>query len=209
MGDHCVRMLSLSGRGFWIELLNYMMVNGSTGKLSASVPQMARLAGCQEHEAHSCLNELKTSGAADVFDQDGLVTVINRRMQREHERKRAQVERTSKSRNKEQLSLIQVNEDEINKAFEQFWAIYPRKTAKTVAEKAFRKAFTFGVWPGHNKVADAIRRQSVALRWTKDREEYIPHPATWLNQHRWNDVCDGSVLSKPSISYVRPGTGNL
>ena len=27
-------------------------------------------------------------------------------------------------------------------------------------------------------------------QWQKDKGRFIPHPATWLNQERWQDVLD-------------------
>jgi hypothetical protein len=64
-------------------------------------------------------------------------------------------------------------------SFSEFWGSYPRKVGKGAAEKAWRSAVK--VAP-----ADVILAGARNYVWPKD-PQFIPHPATWLNQHRWND----------------------
>ena len=67
-------------------------------------------------------------------------------------------------------------------AFEEFWALYPRKQAKAPAEKAWRK------------LKDPEREAAVAslTSWPFPTDkQYQPLPATWLNQRRWEDEKTG------------------
>lgn len=66
--------------------------------------------------------------------------------------------------------------------FEIFWSAYPTKVGKQPARKAFDKAKV----PVETLVA-AIDRQKCSSQWSKDGGRYIPNPATWLNQCRWED----------------------
>ena len=74
--------------------------------------------------------------------------------------------------------------------FARFWEVYPRKVGKVVAEKAFLKCVD-GL-PEEDaaelvdRMIDAVRSQSRSAQW-QDDERFIPHPSTWLNQHRWED----------------------
>ena len=34
---------------------------------------------------------------------------------------------------------------------------------------------------------DAISAQKRSRQWTENNGQYIPNPATWLNQRRWED----------------------
>jgi hypothetical protein len=43
----------------------------------------------------------------------------------------------------------------------------------------------------------AIAKQKNTDQWKKDNGQYIPAPATWLNQGRWQDEIV-SVSSQPS-----------
>lgn len=66
--------------------------------------------------------------------------------------------------------------------FEIFWNAYPTKVGKQPAKKAFDKVKV----PVETLVA-AIERQKCSSQWSKNGGQYIPNPATWLNQCRWED----------------------
>lgn len=67
--------------------------------------------------------------------------------------------------------------------FAEFWNAYPTKVGKQPARKAFDK-----VKVPVKTLVDAIERQKCSSQWSKDGGQYIPNPATWLNQQRWEDV---------------------
>lgn len=69
--------------------------------------------------------------------------------------------------------------------FEQFWQAYPKKVGKDAALRAFAKRK-----PDDQLVAlmvAAIERQKRSDAWLKDGGQFIPNPASWLNQGRWMD----------------------
>lgn len=73
----------------------------------------------------------------------------------------------------------------INELFVQFWTAYPRHEAKANALRAFEK-----LAPDPEllaKMLSAIEKQKKTAQWKENGGQYIPHPATWLNQHRWDD----------------------
>jgi len=63
--------------------------------------------------------------------------------------------------------------------FELFWDLYPRKIGKGAARKAWIKALTK---TDPATVLSAVKSQP----WPAD-VQFLPHPATWLNQERWTD----------------------
>lgn len=69
--------------------------------------------------------------------------------------------------------------------FDRFWSEYPNKTAKDAARKAFEKRKP----DDHmlQKMLHALAQQRRSDQWIRDGGQYIPHPATWLNQGRWMD----------------------
>ena len=78
-------------------------------------------------------------------------------------------------------------------AFDVFWQAYPRKTGKAAARKAFDKAK-----PPLDVVLNAIEAQKHSAQWQRDNGQYIPYPATWLNQGRWEDeVQETELPAKP------------
>lgn len=80
--------------------------------------------------------------------------------------------------------------------FEEFWSIYPKKVGKGSAKKAFAK-----VKEPLETLVSAVKRQECSSQWSKDNGQYIPNPATWLNQERWNDELDGVSAQKQNDAY--------
>lgn len=68
--------------------------------------------------------------------------------------------------------------------FDRFWAIYPKKVGKESARKAFERARKKAPLAS---LLTAVERQKCSSQWSRDNGQYIPNPATWLNQGRWED----------------------
>lgn len=69
------------------------------------------------------------------------------------------------------------------KAFDQFWAAYPRKVAPTEAERTFSDIVSQGV------TADHLIAKARAYASTVDPANlrYVPAPHSWLRQGRYDD----------------------
>ncbi len=83
--------------------------------------------------------------------------------------------------------------------FEEFWAAYPKKEGRKACLQWWRK---------HRPLADllAIMLAQIAAakqtkKWQDEGGRYIPMPATWLNQERWNDELPskGSMCSQIEV----------
>lgn len=72
--------------------------------------------------------------------------------------------------------------------FDAFWAVYPRKTGKEAARKAFKK-LDREVYP---LLVPAVESQKRSRQWQEDNGRFIPNPSTWLNQGRWEDEMETS-----------------
>ena len=70
---------------------------------------------------------------------------------------------------------------------EKFWNAYPRKVGKLAAEKAWAKAKKRKDFPNIEAILLTLEKQKASKDWTKDGGQFIPLPATWLNQGRWAD----------------------
>lgn len=69
--------------------------------------------------------------------------------------------------------------------FDRFWEAYPRKVGKGAARKSFERSLAK---LAHHAEPLAVLLAAVArARQAWDDPEFIPHPATWLNQERWDD----------------------
>ena len=69
--------------------------------------------------------------------------------------------------------------------FASFWAVYPRKIGKGEARKSWHR-----IAPANGlceKICQQVSAASKTDQWQREGGKYIPLPATWLNQSRWED----------------------
>lgn len=66
--------------------------------------------------------------------------------------------------------------------FDEFWSAYPKKVGKGAAESAWKKHK-----PELSVCLAAIASAKASRDWQKENGQYIPNPATWINQKRWAD----------------------
>ena len=95
-------------------------------------------------------------------------------------------EQRTKNKEEEQKNKEQGNDNARESepiGFDDFWIVYPRKVSKQAAIRA---------WTGGQCgritsiiVEDVNRR--VATEWHGQDMQFIPHPATYLHQRRWED----------------------
>lgn len=81
-----------------------------------------------------------------------------------------------------------ISSSSVDDGFATFWATYPRRIGKGAALKAWKKAL---------KVATADQILAGAETYAQiragDDPQYTAHPATWLNQQRWEDEPDPQI----------------
>ena len=69
--------------------------------------------------------------------------------------------------------------------FDQFWQAYPKKVGKADARKAWKRAkVTSEIF---ERILTAIEAAKASEQWQRENGRYIPNPATWINQGRWDD----------------------
>jgi len=90
--------------------------------------------------------------------------------------------------------------------FDEFWKAYPRKVAKQTALKAWNGAKA-------DKIAEQIIedvKRRCETEWKGQEVQFIPHPATYLHQRRWEDetppqertsYSSQTIKSNPALDY--------
>jgi hypothetical protein len=86
--------------------------------------------------------------------------------------------------------------------FPEFWAAYPRKTAKAKARESWER-----LRPDDGLRATIISALARQKDWPQWLRGIIPHAATWLNQRRWEDEEPGP--SAPSSRNGRDPVANV
>ena len=97
-----------------------------------------------------------------------------------------EIEKREKSESKRKKSLphLPVSGAVVEEPFDTFWREYPKKTGKGYARKKFATALTK---TSFQTIMDALEKVKRSPQWNRDAGRYIPNPATWLNQERWED----------------------
>lgn len=91
---------------------------------------------------------------------------------------------------------------QVSDGFDEWWTMYPRKTGKQNAGKSW------------SKLSDQDRRSAITAiehhvaHWEAagTAPQFIPHPATWLNGRRWEDVLPETTANRkeaPGMGMVR------
>lgn len=71
-------------------------------------------------------------------------------------------------------------------AFDAFWAAYPNKVNKKKALQSWER-----INPSlslFDRIMAALENQKRSPAWVKDGGQFIPHPTTWLNGEKWEDI---------------------
>lgn len=99
-----------------------------------------------------------------------------------------------------QYNIIQsnINKDNICASrFDEFWDKYPRKTDKKKARAAWMRLDPDDEL--FNTIMSALDTQKKSEQWQTPK--LVPHPTTWLNGERWNDI-----LPFPKTGYLQRET---
>ena len=83
-------------------------------------------------------------------------------------------------------SSIAHSSDIYTSSFNEFWEIYPHKVGKKKAMEVWNKLKPDD--ESIERIIDALKKQKETRQWQD--KLYVPHPATWLNQERWNDIIE-------------------
>lgn len=105
-----------------------------------------------------------------------------------------------------------------NSGFDAFWEVFPRKVGKFMARKAWGKIP--GIEDHILEVIEAVEAWKQTEQWQD--AQFIPYPATFLNQRRWQDEVpvQGGTKNEQRIRrsleesaalarQIRDGTANL
>lgn len=89
--------------------------------------------------------------------------------------------------------------------FDAFWKAYPKKVAKSTANKVFDKLKVDDELL--NKILFALEKQKQSRQWQD--KQFIPHATTWLNQRRWEDEDDMSLSNEVDMIIDTDGAIQL
>jgi len=89
--------------------------------------------------------------------------------------------------------------DVFDDMFEAFWDAYPRKVGKPSAKRTLRTALKDAE---PQQIGDGLRAWVGYWQRSNTEPRFIPHPATWLNQQRFNDPPPASAVPESAAERV-------
>lgn len=84
--------------------------------------------------------------------------------------------------------------------FASFFAAYPRKVGKVQAQEVWEKLAPDEAL--RKRIAEAVRAWARSPEWVRNEGQFIPKPARWLREARWDDE-PGMTLT-PSLAAPPP-----
>jgi hypothetical protein len=83
--------------------------------------------------------------------------------------------------------------------FNEFYTLYPRKQGRRAAEKSWQRLSS----QEQQDAYDALSNHIEYWKLKQTEKDFIPHPATWINQGRWEDELDMEVKKnkKPDLPW--------
>ena len=81
--------------------------------------------------------------------------------------------------------------------FQDFYSLYPRKMGRKEAERSWNRLT-------RAQQAECLEAMPNYLKYWKikhTQKDYIPYPATFLNQERWTDEIDLEPTKKPELPW--------
>ena len=207
--------------GAWIRICCRLWWMPERGKATKQIKEWSRILRKTEQKTIKIFQKLIEKGIAsgEVLDNQ-TATIINRRM--------ANYDRISKIRqevgklggnpklaksennldnqkpNQKRPSSFSFSSSSSKKntyspEFNAFYAAYPKKRDPDRAWKAWQGRN--GDRPDISVLLEAIKNQSQTPDWKKEKGQFIPYPATWLNAGSWkNEVEIGKSSEKPIIT---------
>ena len=188
-------------RVLWITILAMSDENGFVSSSRSGLQRAANLSQERFEEALTTLESPDLDSRSsendgrriDKIDGGWVITNFAKYRARTEVIKEQTRERVRKFREKDnvtQCNVTNVTEtlpsaSASSSSFDTFWKEYPKKTGKGAAERAWGKIKK----PSEalQNIITALEWQKQSPQWTKDNGQYIPNPATYLNQRRWED----------------------
>lgn len=75
--------------------------------------------------------------------------------------------------------------DAQERRFAEFWSAYPKKVGKKAALTSWRRLKPDAAL--FERIMHAVINAKRSEQWIREGGRYIPNPATWINQGRWDD----------------------
>ena len=218
-----VQLMTPSQRGAYIQLLAYCWDSGDCSLPDDDI-KLAALSGLGQEWSNGSstpvrecfiLHPVKSGHLTNdrlykerVKQEEWRVKCAEAGLKSGENRRKSKVKRRSKApstkRQPAGSGLVELNGNSASASalvslteilFSRFWKEYPLKVGKQNAVKSFQKCCPDE--PTLESILAGGDRWRKSQQWTRDAGKYIHHPATFLNQRRWEEFPTPEQLKSP------------
>lgn len=140
-----------------------------------------------------------TAGDAQVTADEQPDTSLEQAPERKDEKGQDTVEDAPSTNARSSTTKTKgINKKVVDARFERFYSAYPVHKGKESARKAFQK-----INPDEellNVMMQAISVQRASIKWQD--QQFIPYPARWLNEHRWEDEVSDQASAQAKRDHL-------
>jgi len=168
----------------WLELLSIADRNEGEipGELNSISTTVAWAVHARSTTVQHALDQMMTKGWLHIDGSLKVTKWAKYHRTREHHLSPSEPDRTRPNLTRPKERKAPTAQPD---GFAEFWSLYPKKKSKGDAEKAWKT-----LNPNSEllaKILNAVRRAKSSHDWLKQSGQFIPHPATWLRAHGWED----------------------
>ena len=158
------------------------VINLDPGQFIFGRKKAAAETGLSERNVRTCINTLKNLENLTIktTNKFSVITIVNWDTYQQEDAANDQ-QTTSKRPASDHKQEHKNNIYTPN--FLKFWSAYPKKVGKGAALKAYQNIKE--PRPSLSVILNSLTQQGKSEQW-RDKQ-FIPNPATWLNQRRWED----------------------
>jgi len=101
-----------------------------------------------------------------------------------------------------------LGDERVLEEFEVWWQAYPRKIGRRATLEAYQRVRAEA---GADQLLAAVKAAAAAWKAEGTQDRFIPHPANWLEQRRWQNVAPAPAPDAPAepIELARLSAGAL
>jgi len=176
------------------EILGGKVFECQPGQFTTGRKQLSVLSGINQFKIERILSLMETEQqiTQQTTNTNRLISIINWKDYQQDAQQIAPQMHNGCTTDAQQLHTLEECKELKNEKnntytpeFLQFWTAYPRREGKGAAFRAWSKIKA----PSETLqlILSALSWQSKSEQWTKEQGQFIPMPATYLNQQRWLD----------------------
>lgn len=173
--DPALQMCSMSVQGIWVNLLCIMWEAPKRGVISGGRKDFCKILGVTSLEFTHFLSAIKTHCFGEISEENGVITIRNRRMVREEEARKANNDRVREFREKQSSSEI-CNKDVIGLKQECNTPSSSSSSSSISKNKYVVEKELFALWNSQNIITH------------RDFEKFKPHLTEALKTYSLDEI---------------------